>query len=128
MIITSSKSYDDLTGMLNKGKRLGIVACDSCSSSCDTGGRRKLDEITARLKEYGYDVVNTDLIPMPCNVDLKEISGFDVDEFLILACDAAVNTFQMLFPSKKIIPGLKTIGLGARDAQGNIRILKDLKK
>jgi len=127
MIITRNISYDVLKGMLNKAKRTGIVACDSCSSACDTGGRKKLDEITVRLKEDGYDVMQTELILMPCNVDLKEISGFEVDEFLILACDAAVNTFQMLFSSKKIIPGLNTIGYGTRDAQGNIFIIKDLK-
>ncbi|MCJ7614782.1 hypothetical protein MUO71_08495 [Candidatus Bathyarchaeota archaeon] len=128
MIITSNIAYDSLKSMLSKGKRTGIVACDSCSSACDTGGRKKLDEITIRLKEDGYDVVCTDLFPMPCNVESDQISGFDVDEFLILACDAAVNTFQMLFPSKKIISGLNTIGIGAKDAQGNIFIIKDLKK
>ena len=114
--------------MLNKAKRTGIVACDSCSTACDTGGRKKLDEITGQLKEDGYDVVYTDLFPMPCNVESAQISDFDVDEVLILACDAAVNTFQMLFPSKKIIAGLNTIGIGAKDAKGNIFIIKDLKK
>ena len=127
MIITDKKTYDVLKEMLSKKKKTGNIACDSCSSACNTGGRKNLDEITSRLKADGYDVVQTDLIPMPCNVDLEKISEFKVDEFLILACDAAVNTFQRYFPSKKIILGLNTIGFGARDAQGNIFIMRDLK-
>ena len=128
MIITDNKPDDVLKDMLNKQKKTAIISCNSCSSACGTGGRKKLDEITMSLKKDGYDVVQTDLIPMPCNVDLAEMPKFDVDEFLILACDAAVNTFQMIFPDKKIIPGLNTIGLGARDAQGKIFVLKKLKK
>jgi hypothetical protein len=117
-----------LKDILDKRKRTGIVACDSCSTACDTGGRKRLDEITLRLREDGYDVTCTDLFPMPCNVEPDQVSGFDVDEFLILACDAAVNTFQRLFPSKKIIGGLNTLGIGAKDAEGNIFLIKDLKK
>ena len=114
--------------MLCKDKRTGIVACDSCSIACDTGGRKNLDQLAMRLIQDGYDVVYTGLFPMPCNVELEQIPDFEVDELLILACDAAGNTFQTLFPSIKIIPGLDTIGIGAKDAKGNIVKIKDLKK
>ena len=126
MIITNNIAYVSLKAIICKDKRTGIVACDSCSNACDTGGRKNLDKMAARLKEDGYNVVYTDLFPMPCNVQIDEVVDFDVDEVLILACDAAVNTFQTLFPSKKIIPGLDTMGIGAKDAKGNIFIIKKL--
>jgi hypothetical protein len=126
MIITSNKPYNVLKGMLNKQKKTGIIACNSCSNICETGGGKKLEELTERLKEDGFDVVQTDLILMPCNVEANELE-FDVDEFLILACDAAVKSFKLLFPLKKVVAGLETLGLGARDAKGNIFLMKDLK-
>ena len=43
--------------------------------------------------------MQTELIPMACNVDLVKKPEFNADELLIMACDAAVFTFQMLFPS-----------------------------
>ena len=126
MIITNMKPYGVIRGLLKKRKKIGIVACNSCSRACETGGRKKLDEIAERLKADGYNVVQTNLIPMACNVDLVKKPEFNADELLILACDAAVFTFQMLFPSKKIIPALYTIGFGARDSQGNIFVMKEL--
>lgn len=127
MIITESKPIDVLKTMLDKQKRTGIVACNSHAAICNTGGRKRLVEMAERLKKDGYNVVQTDLISMPCSIDFV-VDGIDVDEFLILGCDAAVKSFQMLFPSKKVVPGLETIGLGARDAQGRIIVLKDFRK
>jgi hypothetical protein len=43
-----------------------------------------------------------------------------------LACDSGVCTLQSLFPSKMVIPANETIGIGARDAQGNIFLMKKI--
>jgi len=126
MIITTCKPYGVIKGMLKKRKLTGIIACNSCSRACETGGREKLNEISERLKADGFNVMQTELIPMACNVDLVKKPEFNANELLILACDAAVLTFQMLFPSKKVIPALNTVGFGARDSQGNIFIMKEL--
>jgi len=123
MIVTNSKPYGIIKGMLKKWKKTGIVSCNSCARACETGGKEKMDELAERLKNDGYDVVNTDLIPMACNIDLVKKPKYEADVLVVLACDSGVYTLETLFPSKKIVPALNTIGIGARDGQGNIFLM-----
>ena len=124
MIITETKPYGIIRGMLKKWKKTGIISCNSCARACETGGRTKMEELAERLKKDEFNIVQTELVPMACNVDLIKKPELTADELLLLACDAAVFTFQMIFPSKKVIPALNTIGVGARDGQGNIFLMK----
>ena len=125
MIVTSSRPYGIIKGMLRKWKKIGIVSCNSCSRVCETGGRKKMEELAERLKGDGYDVTNTDLIPMACNLDLAKKPTYESDVLIVLACDSGVYTFESLFPTKKIVPGLNTIGIGARDGSGNVFLMVD---
>ena len=124
MIVTSSKPYGVIKGMLKKWKKNGIVSCNSCARACETGGRKRMEELAERLKTDGYEVVDMDLVPMACNLDLAKKPEYAGDVLVVLACDAGVFTLQTLFPAKKIVPALNTIGLGARDGQGNIYLMK----
>lgn len=82
-----------------------------------------MEELAERLKNDGYDVVNTEVIPMVCSINLVKRPKYEADVLVVLACDSGVYTLQTLFPSKKIVPGLNTIGIGARDGQGNIFLM-----
>jgi ferredoxin len=124
MIITSTKPYGIVKGKLRKWKKIGIISCNSCARVCETGGREKMEELAERLKKDGYNIVQMDLIPMTCNVDMIKRPEYDADDLVILACDAGVFNFQTVFPSKKIIAANNTIGFGARDGQGNIFLMK----
>ena len=127
MIVTSFRPYGIIKGMLRKWKKIGIVACNSCSRICETGGREKMEELAERLKKDGYNVVDTDLIPLACNVDLVKRPKYESDVLVVLACDSGVYTFQSLFPSKKVVPALNTVGIGARDGTGNIFLMVDFR-
>lgn len=120
------KPFGVVKGMLRKRKKIGIIACNSCARACETGGREKMDEIAGRLENEGFEVVQKELVPMACNIDLAKKPEIVADELVVLACDGALMTLQMLFPSKKPIPALNTLGLGARDNQGNILIMKQI--
>lgn len=124
MIITNSKPYGVVKGMLKKWKKIGIVSCNACARTCETGGREKMEELASRLRNDGYNVVDTDLVPMVCDIDLVKKPAYEGDVLIALACDAGVCTIQSLFPSKIVVAALETIGLGARDRQGNIFIMK----
>ena len=124
MIITSYKPYGVIKGLLKKWKKTGIVSCNSCARACETGGQRKMEELAERLKTDGFDIVGTDLVPMACDLDLAKKPEYEGDVLVLLACDAGVFTYQTLFPEKKIVAALNTIGLGARDRQGNIYVMK----
>ena len=127
MIVTSFRPYGIIKGMLRKWKKIGIVACNSCARVCETGGREKMEELAERLRKDGYNVVDTDLIPLACNVDLVKRPKYESDVLVVLACDSGVYTFQSLFPAKKIVPALNTIGIGARDGTGNIFLMVDFR-
>jgi len=126
MIVTSSKPYGVVRGMLRKWKKIGIVSCNSCARVCETGGKEKMDELAMRLKQDGFNVVDMELLPMACNVDSAKKPNYQADYLIALACDSGVCTLQSLFPNKVVVPALDTIGLGARDVQGNIFIMKKL--
>jgi len=123
MIVTDIKPYGIIKGMLKKWKKIGIVSCNSCARVCETGGEKKMQELAERLKSDGYDVVNTALVPLACNLDLVKKPKLDADILVVLACDCGVNTLQDIYPSKKIVPALNTIGIGARDARGNLYLM-----
>lgn len=124
MIVTSSKPYGVIKGMLKKWKKIGIVSCNSCARVCETGGKAKADELAARLRQDGFDVVDVEVLPMACNVDAARRPNYKGDLLVVLACDSGAYTLQSVFPTKVIIPALDTTGLGARDTQGDIFIMK----
>jgi hypothetical protein len=124
MIVTSSKPYGVVKGMLKKWKKIGIVSCNSCARACETGGRQKMEELAERLKNDGFNVVDTELIPMACNIDAVKRPDYQADMIVSLACDAGAFTLQSLFPSKVVVAGNDTVGIGARDVQGNIFIMR----
>jgi hypothetical protein len=51
--------------------------------------------------------------------------NYEADVLIILACDSGVYTYESLFPTKKIVPALNTIGIGARDGTGNLFLMVD---
>jgi hypothetical protein len=126
MIVTSAKPYGVIRGMLKKWKKIGIVSCNSCARACETGGKEKMEELAERLKNDGFDVVDVELVPMACNIDAVKRPNYQADMLVVLACDSGVCTLQSLFPTKTVVPALDTIGIGARDIQGNIFIMKKI--
>ena len=124
MIVTNSRPYGVVKGMLKKWKKIGIISCNSCARVCETGGRKKLEEMSERLKNDGFKVVDTELVPMACMIDLLKKHDYQADILLILACDSGVCTAQSLYPTKIVVPANDTVGLGAQDREGNIFIMK----
>jgi len=124
MIVTSLKPYGMIRGMLRKWKTVGVVSCNSCARACETGGKEKMEELANRLKQDGFQVLDTELLPMACNIDAAKKPDYKADYLVVLACDSGVCTLQSLFPSKVVVPALDTIGIGARDVQGNIFLMR----
>ena len=65
MIITQKKPIDELLAMLGDVKKVAIVGCGSCATSCQTGGEKEVLEMKAFLEERGIEVVAT-VIPGEC--------------------------------------------------------------
>jgi hypothetical protein len=124
VIVTSSKPYGIVRGTLKKWKTIGIVSCNSCARVCETGGKEPMEKLAERLKQDGFEVAAMELVPMACNMDSGKRSEFKGDYIVMQACDSGVMTFQTIFPNKVVVPALDTLGIGARDGQGNIFMMR----
>lgn len=124
MIVTGSKSYGIVRGMLKKWKTVGVVSCNSCARACETGGKEKMEELANRLTQDGFNVVDKELLPMACNIEAVKKPNYQADYLVVLACDSGLCTLQTLFPNKVAVPALDTVGIGARDLQGNIFLMR----
>ena len=126
MIVTSMRPYGLMKSVLRKRNKIGIISCNFCVEACETGGRKKMDELATRLEDDGYNVVQKEIIPMVCNLRSENKPQIIADKILILACKTGIVAFQMHYPLKDIIPVLDTIGLGARDNLGNIILIQKI--
>ncbi len=124
MIVTSLKPYGIIRGMLRKWKTVGVVSCNSCARACETGGKDRMEELANRLRQDGFQVLDTELLPMACNIDAAKRPDYKANYLVVLACDSGVCTLQSLFPNKVVVPALDTVGIGARDIQGNIFLMR----
>lgn len=124
MIITKEKPYEEVKAQLNKDDKVGIVACNMCARICKTGGKDGMERLRKRLEEDGFKVVDTDLIGTPCVFEQLEATQLRGDVTLVLACEGGLHILKKIFPNKKLILALDTIGLGAVDESGEPVLVK----
>jgi len=127
MIITEMKPFGMIKSKLNISDKIGIVSCNSCPRICETGGEEAMKKIKNRLKKEGFNIVDNDLIGRACDFDLLKKDELNGDTTIVLSCDAGVYNLKKLFPKRKIINALDTIGLGVFDHKGNLTLIKEFK-
>lgn len=127
MIITKAKPYSWIKKQLKKTDKIGIVGCNSCARMCHTGGKEEMEKLAAKLKKDLFDVVDMDLIGIACDMDQLKREELKGDVTIVLSCDAGVYNLKKLFPKRKIIPALETVGLAAWDEKGNLTLVREFK-
>jgi len=127
MIITKSKSYKEIKSQLKKTDKIGIVSCNTCVRMCETGGQKEMDKLEFKLKKDGFNVIDKDLIGVACDFDQLKKDELNGNVTIVLACDSGVYNLKKLFPKRKIIPALMTIGIGAYNHKGKITLVKKVK-
>ena len=85
MIVTTSRPYGVIKGLLKKWKKIGIVACNSCARACETGGKKCMEELAEKLRRDGYNLIEEDVVPMACNVDMARKGDYKADILIIMA-------------------------------------------
>jgi len=125
MTITESKPYGIIKAQLKKTDKISLVSCDVCVKFCETGGEKKMAEMATRLEKDGFKVVDTDLIGVACDLDQVKKPSFDGNVLIVFACDAGVHNVKKLVKDKKVIGALDTVGIGTRDKQGNLTLVKE---
>ena len=97
MIITRKKPPEELLAMLGDVKKVAIVGCGSCATSCQTGGEKEATEMKALLEERGIEVVAT-VIPSECchkmlvKKDTKVLRDCGAEAIVGMACGDGVQT------------------------------------
>ena len=122
MIITRKKPLGDVLAMVGDAKKVALVGCGSCATSCQTGGEKELAELTALLAEQGIEVVAT-AIPGECchkmlvKKELKVLKNTGVEAVICMACGDGTQTVadNVLLP---VYPANDTLFLGQIERVG----------
>ena len=123
MIISEKKPFEEVLDMLGDAKKVALVGCGSCATSCKVGGEEELAQMEEALKERGIEVV-AKLLPeescqkMLVKKEMKALKDLDVDAVISLACGNGVqtvaeNTDVVVYPASntKFLGQIERIGI-----------------
>ena len=122
MIITEKKPVDELLAMLGDVRKVAIVGCGSCATSCQTGGEKEVAEMKAFLEGRGIEVVAT-IIPGECchkllvKKETKILRDSGAEAVVGMACGDGVQTVadNVQLP---VYPANNTVFLGQIERVG----------
>jgi hypothetical protein len=124
MTITESLPLETIKKQLNRNDRISLVSCNSCVRFCQTGGLEEMKKVAKKLQKEGYNVIDMDLIGAACDLGQIKKEEFDGDVIIAFTCDAGIYNLEKLVKNKKIVPALKTTGIGTRDREGKVTLIK----
>lgn len=126
MIITKQKEFKELLQYLSGQKRIFIIGCGECSTTCKTGGEEEVKKIKELLEKEGKVVTGYAIPSAPCvaaKVKLemakkkKEIESSD--GILVLACGLGIQSVKdNLRLDKPVHVGCDTLFMGQIDSKG----------
>ena len=118
MIITEKKKYEEILKCLEDARRVYVIGCGRCATSCETGGEKQVKELAEKLKKDGKTINGTYVIEAPC--DERLVNKFSREEkeklknaqaVLVLGCGAGVQTIAELLKIPAY-PALESLFLG----------------
>jgi hypothetical protein len=118
MIITASKPFDQVLGLLEGHRRVFLVGCGICAATWGTGGEAETREMATRLDEAGKECTGWVVTEeSTCDARMtrrvlrqrKEQVGL-ADAVLVLSCGAGVQTVASLV-EVPVLPALDTLFL-----------------
>lgn len=125
MTITEKRPYGLIRSELKKGDKISLISCSSCVSFCGTGGKKEMNKLAKKLQEDGFEVLDQHLVGVACNFEQVKNEKFEGNVIIVLSCDAGVYNIKKIVGDKRVISALDTIGIGVRDAKGNINLVKE---
>ena len=116
MIISKKKPIDEVLSMLGDVKKVALVGCGSCATSCETGGENEMNEMTEILKNKGIEVVATAYPGESCQKmlvkkELKALKDSGAEAIISMACGDGAQTVAQL-TDIPVYPANNTMFLG----------------
>lgn len=126
MIITRKKELQEIIKNLGDEKKVFIVGCGECSTTCETGGEKEVLQMKELLEKEGKTVTGWDIPKAPCVASQVKISIAknkkalrEADSILVLACGLGVQSFIENDRDQKTVHiGCDTIFMGEMDKDG----------
>jgi len=124
MIITKQKEFKEILGFLKAHKRIFIVGCGECSTTCKTGGEDDVKKVREMLEKEGKAVTGYCIPSAPCvaaKVKLELAQNRKIiessDAILVLACGLGIQSIKdNLRTDKPIHVGCDTLFMGQIDS------------
>ncbi|MBI4974659.1 MAG: methylenetetrahydrofolate reductase C-terminal domain-containing protein [Candidatus Omnitrophica bacterium] len=126
MIITKQKELKEILKYLEGEKKIFIIGCGECSTTCKTGGEADIKKIKELLEKEGKIVTGYCIPNAPCiaaqvklEVAKNRVKIESSDAILVLACGLGIQSVkENLRFEKPIHVGCDTLFMGAVDAGG----------
>ena len=126
MIITKQQEFKDIIMRLGDEKKIVLVGCGECSTTCQTGGEKELLMMKESLEKEGKQVTGWVIPEAPCVAgqvkmaiarNRKAIT--EADSILVLACGLGVQSVAENDRDKKTVhTGCDTLFMGEVDKDG----------
>lgn len=112
----------DITKMLHRDDKIGVISCNTCARECGVGGVHKADELIEQLVSDGYVVTDEIVLQYACSepVYRKARLHLDADTLIVLACSAGIKCAQRLYPKKKVLHVTEDGGLFVTETELDI--------
>jgi ferredoxin len=127
MIITEKKPFLELLNSLKDFKKIFIIGCGECSTTCKTGGEKEVLELKEKLEAEGKEILGYVVPKAPCiSAQIKQEfaksikSLKEAEVILVLSCGLGVQSVKdnNRF-GQKVIPGCNSLFIGVVDKEGN---------
>ena len=93
MIVTKKKPIEEILKALGSGRKVFIIGCGECATTCKTGGEKEIMEMKAALEANGKIVTGWAIPDAPCIASQTKLhfaknkkAVDETDVFLVLAC------------------------------------------
>jgi len=128
MIITEQKPLDEIIESLAGKKKIFLVGCGDCATSCRTGGQEQMKEMKNILDGKGKTVTGICVPDATCvAAKLKTSLAAHLSELrqsevaLIFSCGLGVGSFKDNDRlSLTVLPGCNSLAGALLDSQGNL--------
>jgi ferredoxin len=127
MIVTEQKSLQEILQGLKGYKKVFLVGCGECATTCKTGGEPELIKMKEQLEGQGKTVLGTCLPAAPCVASqiktefAKNMKALkDAEAILVLACGLGVQSVKENDRiGLAVLPACNTLFGAVMDSQGN---------
>jgi ferredoxin len=127
MIITRSKNPEAIARALARHRKVAVVGCGLCATTCETGGEKEVRGTADRLAAEGKLVLAELMVEGVCHKRLLELQArrekerlAEAEAVLVLACGSGVQTAGEVF-EPPVFAGLDTLFLGQIRRHGDFR-------